>query len=585
MSDNAVPQATTVADAAAKGRVPNPQFIPLSQLSSSSVGLRDMLPLVPAALISLVFNAGFVIGMMIFYDLAPAEAHGPKKSALVEDEATKVDKEKQDKDFITDEPEDFTQAIDVTAPTEPKLPGADMEEMPSGYQESPDPNAQAGAGTGPDAGIQGAGALANEGFAGNLLADAAYGFKGDQGAGPMGDGAGIPTGRGGGSPTAGGFGARTSKSLDAIRSAGGNDASEAAVGKALRWLSAHQSPDGRWSMNGYHKHNPACKCKDMNFEASVNDNDTAGTALGLLPFLGAGHTHKKGASPYAGNVLKALQFLSGRQQNNGDLGGGMYSHALATIALCEAYGMSSDVKLRGPAQKAINFIEYAQNTQTGGWRYQPRTDGDTSVVGWQVMALRSGQMSGLTVKSQTLELAKRWLDSCQSDGGSKYSYVPGSGPTPTMTSAALLNRQYLGWGPRNPDLHKGCEYLIKSAPPPPEKPGPKEGLGQIYYYYYATQVMHHMGDKYWDTWNPRMRDFLIRTQMKKDDGHREGSWDPRGCDHGGSAGRIYSTALACLTLEVYYRHLPLYRREQAAKEPDMKPEMKKEEMKKDDKKE
>jgi len=586
MSDNAVQQATSVAD---KARVPNQQFIRLSELSSNPLTVRDLLPLVPAALISLVFNAGFVIGMMIFYDLSPAEADGPKSTLILEDESTRVEQDRKEKDFILDDPEDFTQAIDVTAPTEPKLPGADIEDMPSGYQETTDPNAVAGAGTGPDGGIQGAGALANEGFAGNLIADAAYGFKGDMGAGPMGDGAGIPTGRGGGSLTAGGFGARTSRSLDSIRAAGGNDASEAAVGKALRWLAAHQSPDGRWSLNNYHRHNPACKCKDMNFEGSVIDNDTAGTALGLLPFLGAGHTHKKAASPYSGNVLKALQFLTGRQQNNGDLGGGMYSHALATIALCEAYGMSSDVKLRGPAQKAINFIEYAQNPQTGGWRYQPRTDGDTSVVGWQVMALRSGQMAGLTVKSQTLELAKRWLDSCQSDGGSKYSYVPGSGPTPVMTSAALLNRQYLGWGPRNPDLHKGCEYMLRTAPPPPEKPGPNERLGAIYYYYYATQVMHHMGDKYWDTWNPRMRDFLIRTQNKKDDGHREGSWDPRGADHGGTGGRIYATSLACLTLEVYYRHLPLYRREQAAKEPDPKPDMKKEdmkkeEMKKDDKK-
>lgn len=571
-SSNSTPQAQ-----GGKATLPSPDFIPLTELSSAPLTLRDLLPLVPAALISLVFNAGFVIGMMIFYDLGAAEAQGPKKTLVLEDESTRVEQERKEKDFIIDDAEDFTQAFDVTSPVEPKLPGADPEDLPSGYQESPDPNAVAGAGTGPDGGIQGAGALANEGFAGHLLADAAYGFKGDQGAGPMGDGAGIPTGRGGGSPTAGGFGARTSRTLDSVRAAGGNDASEAAVARALRWLAAHQSPDGRWSLNNYHRHNPACRCKDLNFESSVMDNDTAGTALGLLPFLGAGHTHKKGASPYAGNVLRALQFLTGRQQNNGDLGGGMYAHALATIALCEAYGMTSDIKLRLPAQKAIQFIEYAQNTQTGGWRYQPRTDGDTSVVAWQVMALRSGQMAGLTVRSQTLDLAKRWLDSCQSDGGAQYSYVPGSGATPAMTAAALLNRQYMGWGPRNPALHKGCEFLLRTAPPPPEKPRPGEQLGPIYYYYYATQVMHHMGDKYWDAWNPRMRDFLIRTQLKKDDGHREGSWDPRGSDHGGAGGRIYATSLACLTLEVYYRHLPLYRREQVSKEmdaEDMKPEMK-----------
>jgi len=198
MSDNAVQQATSVAD---KARVPNQQFIRLSELSSNPLTVRDLLPLVPAALISLVFNAGFVIGMMIFYDLSPAEADGPKSTLILEDESTRVEQDRKEKDFILDDPEDFTQAIDVTAPTEPKLPGADIEDMPSGYQETTDPNAVAGAGTGPDGGIQGAGALANEGFAGNLIADAAYGFKGDMGAGPMGDGAGIPTGRGGGSLT------------------------------------------------------------------------------------------------------------------------------------------------------------------------------------------------------------------------------------------------------------------------------------------------------------------------------------------------------------------------------------------------
>src|SRR5262245_54847309 len=114
MSDNAMPQPNTVPDLGAKGRVAGPQFIPLSQLSSSPLAVRDLLPLVPAALISLVFNAGFVIGMMIFYDLAPAKAHAPSKVTLA-DEDTKIDQAKKDKEFILEDAEDYTQAIDVTA--------------------------------------------------------------------------------------------------------------------------------------------------------------------------------------------------------------------------------------------------------------------------------------------------------------------------------------------------------------------------------------------------------------------------------------------------------------------------------------
>jgi hypothetical protein len=97
--------------------------------------------------------------------------------------------------------------------------------------------------------------------------------------------------------------------------------------------------------------------------------------------------------------------------------------------------------------------------------------------------------------------------------------------------------------------------------------------------------MHHMGDKYWDTWNPTMRDFLIRTQEKE--GHKTGSWDPEPTDWGKVGGRVYSTSLSVLTLEVYYRHLPLYRKEGAGREaapPEMKKDgEKKEEMKKDEK--
>ena len=54
-----------------------------------------------------------------------------------------------------------------------------------------------------------------------------------------------------------------------------------------------------------------------------------------------------------------------------------------------------------------------------------------------------------------------------------------------------------------------------------------------------------------------MRDVLVNSQETR--GHLAGSWSPRGDEHAGAGGRIYVTALATCTLEVYYRHLPLFR--------------------------
>jgi len=77
----------------------------------------------------------------------------------------------------------------------------------------------------------------------------------------------------------------------------------------------------------------------------------------------------------------------------------------------------------------------------------------------------------------------------------------------------------------------------------------------MYYWYYATQVMHHFGGEPWDKWNNVMREVLI--EMQHTQGHEAGSWS-KGGGHDNSGGRVYMTALALCTLEVYYRHTALY---------------------------
>ncbi|MEX2174199.1 MAG: prenyltransferase/squalene oxidase repeat-containing protein [Pirellulaceae bacterium] len=338
--------------------------------------------------------------------------------------------------------------------------------------------------------------------------------------------------------------------VEMVEREGGTTLTEAAVARGLRWLANHQNKDGSWSLSGF-RHAGDCNCRGD----GAFDGKAPGTALAMLPYLGAGQTHLAGK--YKGTVGRGLRWLIENQKEDGDLRAGstgnegMYTHGQAAIVLCEAFAMTGDEQLRLPAQKAIDFIVKAQY-RDGGWRYQPSPrsqTGDTSVVGWQLMALQSARSANLTVPDETWGMADLFLDSVQHDDGSKYSYQARGGPTEVMTAEALLCRMYLGWTKDRPGLVQGVEWLAAEHLPEVQHPN-------IYYWYYGTQVMHHYGGPEWEAWNLQMRDVLCSTQETQ--GHIAGSWAPRG-DHAGAGGRIYVTALSICTLEVYYRHLPVFR--------------------------
>lgn len=330
---------------------------------------------------------------------------------------------------------------------------------------------------------------------------------------------------------------------------GGSEGSEKAVVMALKWLAAHQERDGGWNFD--HTRGP---CKGQcSHPGMVPPSRNGATAMALLPFLGAGQTHKEGE--YKDTVQRGLAFLvQSMKVNNGmadlsDSGGRLYSHGMASIALCEAYAMTSDPELLQPAQFALNFIAYAQDPVGGGWRYEPKQAGDTSVLGWQLMACKSGHMAYLKVPRRTILGASKFLDFVQDQNGATYGYtVPGGGPA--TSAVGLLCRMYLGWKHDEPGLQAGVEFLHTT--------GPSENM---YYNYYATQVLKHYGGPYWDEWNKKLRDDLIAAQDTK--GHENGSWyfsrDPW-ADRGG---RLYCTSMATMILEVYYRHLPIYGKQAA----------------------
>lgn len=322
---------------------------------------------------------------------------------------------------------------------------------------------------------------------------------------------------------------------------GGSAASESAVERGLKWLAKHQDKDGHWSLHQF----PAVgDCKGQCTRPGNVNSDAAGTGFGLLPFLGAGYTHTSGK--YQKTVREGLDWLIDDQTKEGTFrscgAGTLYAHGVASIALCEAYAMTKDLKLKLPAQRAIDYIVRAQHVQ-GGWRYQPSMAGDTSVTGWQVIALRSAQQGGLRVPKDVMTKTSRFLDSVQSDPkGSGYRYMPGGGMTNAMIAEGLLCRIYTSWNSKRPGLDAGVQNLLTHPP--------RNG-GEFYYWYYATQVMHHYGGEPWREWNPAMRDLLIELQSSA--GHESGSWAPQG-GHDASGGRVYATSLALLTLEVYYRH-------------------------------
>jgi hypothetical protein len=226
--------------------------------------------------------------------------------------------------------------------------------------------------------------------------------------------------------------------------------------------------------------------------------------------------------------------------------GNMYSHGLATIAICEAYAMTHDPDLLQPAQLALNYIVVCQDPRGGGWRYNKQQAGDTSVVGWCLMGLKSGRMGNLSVPPTSFTRASDFLDMASTDNGAFYGY---SGPVAnrnySMTSVGLLCRMYLGWPKEHPGMQDGIKYLSSV--------GPK--VDNLYYTYYATQIMRHHGGDVWDQWNKKLRDSLIALQVTE--GTDAGSWEPKG-PHSKSGGRLYQTSLATMILEVYYRHLPLY---------------------------
>jgi hypothetical protein len=353
----------------------------------------------------------------------------------------------------------------------------------------------------------------------------------------------------------------------AVARFGGSPATESAVEAALQWLARHQEADGCWTPSKW--------------ESRVEGGDVrvrvGTTGLALLAFLGAGYTDKSGK--FADNVRRAQNWLISQQKPNGGIfekgDNGYhtsegYNHAVAALALAEAYGMTRDARIGEAAQKAVDYSVNVHQEPYSGWRYNAKKGADLSVTGWFVMQLKSAKIAGLKVDSAGFQGAQAYLGRVSTpDGRAGYT---DRNAKPAMTAVAMVCRQFMGTPNTDPLLDGGSAYIVKYLPAWKGDGGGNwhavesearnhEGT-TFYYWYYGTLAMFQQGGDAWNRWNAALKPVLIDNQCKGGplDGSaadKDGSWDPIGTiDVMG--GRAYTTAVGALCLEVYYRYLPMY---------------------------
>ncbi len=336
--------------------------------------------------------------------------------------------------------------------------------------------------------------------------------------------------------------------ITALAMTGGSAETEAAVAAALRFLAQTQQPNGSW--------NPQTTGAGVeraplgvNRHGAGGKSETALTGLALLAMMGAGNTHHQG--PYADHVYRGLAFLINSQsrspQNIGSLAGPMtsvysatYSHGIAALAMCEAAAITRDPSALVSAERAMAYTRQMQIPATGGWRYtRYDRDGDLSQLGWQAMVLDAGHRAKLAVNPQAVTGIQRFLKSVRAGRGGLASYRPREVPTRTMTAEALATRLLIGETVPNPEIAEAERFLMQQPP--------GIGVDNYYYWYYATLALHQLQDAAWHQWNDALQRRLLSTQKP------DGRWSSNTV-WGGYGGEIYTTSMAALCLETYYRH-------------------------------
>ncbi len=332
-----------------------------------------------------------------------------------------------------------------------------------------------------------------------------------------------------------------------------------AIERGLDWLAKHQSTDGSWDSDGFTAHCQTSVCEGKGHPLY----DSGLTGLALLAFLGAGYTHNYGK--YKVNVSNGLRYLIAIQDPEGCFGNRTahnftYSHAICTLAMTEAYALTLFPLFKGPAQKGLEFVSKCRNP-SAAWRYgvQPG-DNDSSVTGWMVMAIKSGESAGLRIDPDDYEGARAFLESVTDVDGRVGYTRRGNGPvrlegredafpgrfSEALTAVGVLSRVFMREDPaKSEKIEKGADLLLATLPvwEPPRL--------DFTYWYLGTLAMYQVSWKHFDHWREAILDAVIETQ--ETEGDEKGSWAPKDA-WGDEGGRVYSTAVLTMTLNAATRH-------------------------------
>jgi hypothetical protein len=291
--------------------------------------------------------------------------------------------------------------------------------------------------------------------------------------------------------------------------------------------------------------------------------NNAMNAMAVLAFLSRGHVPGRGkyGDTIEGGVVRpgvltrAKKFILSKAAATGYLsvGGTMYEHGLATLALAEMYGMDPDPELEEKLRKAVDLIMRAQGP-VGGWNYGPSAaDGDLSVSVMQIVALRAANNAEIPVPEKVIQKATAYVKAKGNPSGGGFGYNGPNAGTVQTSAAGTLSLQLLG-KPDDPQVIRTLDYLA------PTRVAWQGGGANYFYYfhYYAIQAFYQGGGKHWNEWHPQVREMLLEKQNK------DGSWDvPPGTAEVAYApadNKTYSTALATLILNIYMHYLPAYQR-------------------------
>lgn len=368
-----------------------------------------------------------------------------------------------------------------------------------------------------------------------------------------------------------------------VRRFGGSEATESAVEAGLAWLAAHQARDGTWDAVTFQKHCPDHDRCGGPAQRRLDDSISPGlTGLCLLAFVGAGYTDRYG--PYPHVVTRAVDALLRAQNERGGFsrtpGMAGYNDSVATFALAEYQARVRDERLEEPLRRAAAHLAATQQAR-GGWDYVPSAKSgrnDTSITAWVVQALAACAAAEVPASRQPLvRSVQHFVRAAEPDGrvwyadnGEGFRVDPGLRPAyrygPAMTACGLVCEELLGWERTAPIRERQVGSLLTQLPSTVHYRGrDRTQLHSEYYWYYGTLAMFQEGGERWERWNARLRDTLLPLQDRRKDGqkkrHSYGSWQPYGENWGKwgrMGGRVYTTAICTLTLEIYYRHTPAY---------------------------